>query len=147
MIYTFRHHRDKSNQKLTRHVFNRAGKFEFSKFKFRNTLALWKKEFHELIDQKNHHKIPLNPPLPAFGREKITKGGNPYLLPLVSDPERSLTRRAKGGREGFYKDFQTAKVLPNFLNFYLFWTFEIWSFEIVSNWSCWTLRPDFALRI
>jgi len=33
MIYTFRHHRDKSNQKLTRHVFNRAGKFEFSKSK------------------------------------------------------------------------------------------------------------------
>ena len=32
MIYTFRGHRDESNQKMTQHVFNRAGKFEFSKF-------------------------------------------------------------------------------------------------------------------
>jgi len=34
MIYTFRNHRDESNQKVTRRIFNRAGKFEFSKFKF-----------------------------------------------------------------------------------------------------------------
>ena len=26
-----------------------------------------------------------------------------FYLPLVPDPERSLTRRAKGGWEGFYK--------------------------------------------
>jgi len=30
------------------------------------------------MDQKNHHKIPLNPPLPVFDREKITKGGTPF---------------------------------------------------------------------
>jgi len=30
--------------------------------------------------------------LPVYDRKKITKGGNPYLLPL-----------AKGGEEGFYK--------------------------------------------
>jgi hypothetical protein len=35
-----------------------------------------------------------------MGQDQFAKGGNPYLLPL-----------AKGGREGFYKDFQTAKVL------------------------------------
>jgi len=46
------------------------------------------------MDQKNHHKIPLNPPLPALGREKITKGGHLFCLPL-----------AKGGLEGFYKTF------------------------------------------
>ena len=40
MIYTFRDHRDESNQKLTRHVFNRAGKSEFSKFKFPKLLFL-----------------------------------------------------------------------------------------------------------
>jgi|GEM_PF-3836047 len=82
--------------------------FEFCVYLgFRYHFSILKKEFYESVDQKIHHKIPsvssrndLNPPLPAFGREKITKGGNPYLLPL-----------AKGGREGFYKDFQNAKVL------------------------------------
>jgi hypothetical protein len=38
MIDTFRDHRDESNQKLIRHVFNRAGKLEFSKFKFLKVL-------------------------------------------------------------------------------------------------------------
>jgi len=55
-------------------------------------------------------QIPLNPPrlrvVPTFSKGEI------FLLPLVSDPERSLselegsasrklTRRAKGGGEGF----------------------------------------------
>ena len=55
----------------------------------------------------NHDKIPLNPP---FSKGEV------FLLPLVSDPERSLselecspsrklTRRAKGGGEGFYEAF------------------------------------------
>jgi len=35
-----------------------------------------------------------------MGKDQFAKGGNLYLLPL-----------AKGGWEGFYKDFQTAKVL------------------------------------
>jgi len=48
MIYTFRHHRDKSNQKLTRHVFNRAGKFEFSKFKFSKLFCLGHLKFGHL---------------------------------------------------------------------------------------------------
>jgi len=30
------------------------------------------------MDQKNHHKIPLNPPLPVYDRERITKGGTPF---------------------------------------------------------------------
>jgi hypothetical protein len=49
--------------------------------------------FYELMDQKNHHKIPLHPPFPK---------GDFLCLPL-----------AKGGGEGFYKHFQTAKVLQN----------------------------------
>ena len=34
----------------------------------------------------------------------MSKVGEMFYLPLVSDPERSPTRREKGGREGFYKD-------------------------------------------
>jgi hypothetical protein len=49
------------------------------------------------MDQKNHHQIPLNPPLPVYDREKIAKGGKPYLLPL-----------AKGGWEGFYKEISNS---------------------------------------
>jgi hypothetical protein len=56
-----------------------------------------KEKFQESIDQKNPHKIPLNPPLPVYDRKKITKGGNLYLLPL-----------AKGGREGFYKEISNS---------------------------------------
>jgi len=33
MIYTFRDHPDGPNQKVTQHVFNRAGKFEIQRFK------------------------------------------------------------------------------------------------------------------
>ncbi len=40
MIYAFRDLRDESNRKVTRHVFNRAGKFEFSKFKFFKALIV-----------------------------------------------------------------------------------------------------------
>jgi len=38
-------------------------------------------------------------------REALWAGGQRgvIFLPLVSDPERSLTRRVKGGEEGFYK--------------------------------------------
>jgi hypothetical protein len=34
MIYAVKGHCDESNQKMTRHVFNRAGKFKFQSFKF-----------------------------------------------------------------------------------------------------------------
>jgi hypothetical protein len=49
------------------------------------------------MDQKNHHQIPLNPPLPVCDRKKITKGGKPYPLPLAAGPRGPLARRAKGG--------------------------------------------------
>ncbi|MBM4338586.1 MAG: hypothetical protein FJ110_03480 [Deltaproteobacteria bacterium] len=39
-------------------------------------LAFRKEEFYGSIDQNNYHKIPLNPSLPVFDREKITKGGS-----------------------------------------------------------------------
>jgi hypothetical protein len=47
--------------------------------------------------RRNHHKIPLNPPLPVCDRRKITKGGNRSTLPL-----------AKGGWEGFYKEISNS---------------------------------------
>jgi hypothetical protein len=33
MIYTFRNHRDESNEKVTRRIFNRAGKFKYQNSK------------------------------------------------------------------------------------------------------------------
>lgn len=56
-----------------------------------------KEKFQESIDQKNPHKIPLNPLLPVYDRNKITKGENLYLLPL-----------ANGGREGFYREISNS---------------------------------------
>jgi hypothetical protein len=50
-------------------------------------------------------KFPLNPPFP--------KGETPIPLPFVSDPERSLTRRVKGGGEGLFL-FQKAKFILKF---------------------------------
>jgi hypothetical protein len=41
MIGTFRDHHNESNQKTSRHLFNRAGKFEFLKFKFLKLLFVW----------------------------------------------------------------------------------------------------------
>ena len=46
-------------------------------------------------------KISPDPSLPS-GPEALWAGGQRGgFLPLVSDPERSLTRRVKGGKEGF----------------------------------------------
>jgi len=62
-----------------------------------------------------HCKISPGPSLPSGPgsapeglmprREALWAGGQRGVisLPFVSDPERSLTRRAKGGEEGFYK--------------------------------------------
>jgi hypothetical protein len=62
------------------------------------------------IDQKNHHKIPLNPPLPVCDRKKITKGGTPIS---------SLWQREVG--RDFTRKFQTAKLkLQNLFPFKTF---------------------------
>ena len=88
---------------------------EWRKRIFRITLALWKK-----------YLIPLLPPLPAApAHTRRVKRGKSLFLPLVSDPasgseeplarrERSLTRRAKGGGEGFYEAFFKALNCYNF---------------------------------
>jgi len=68
---------------------------EFRKFEFLYHFSILKKEFYESIDQKIYHKIPLNPPLPAFGRIKRPKGET-----LISSLWQTCPEFAEGGRSG-----------------------------------------------
>jgi hypothetical protein len=56
-----------------------------------------------------------SPSIPLFPPGQRPKGETPISLPFVSDPERSLTRRVKGGGEGLFL-FQKAKFIRNFFS-------------------------------
>jgi hypothetical protein len=77
---------------------------------------------------KKFHKMELkSPSIPLFPPGQRPKGETPISLPFVSDPERSLTRRVKGGAavqsqtmapdggEGLFL-FQKAKFIRNFFS-------------------------------
>ena len=60
---------------------------------------------------KKFHKMELkSPSIPLFPPGPRPKGETPIPIPFVSDPERSLTRRVKGGGEGLFL-FQKAKFI------------------------------------
>jgi hypothetical protein len=60
---------------------------------------------------KKFHKMELKSlSIPLFPPGQRPKGKTPISLPFVSDPERSLTRRVKGGGEGLFL-FQKPKKL------------------------------------
>jgi len=65
---------------------------------------------------KKFHKMELkSPSIPLFPPGQRPKGETPVSLPFVSDPERCLTRRVKGGGEGLFL-FQKAKFIRNFFS-------------------------------
>jgi hypothetical protein len=82
-------------------------------------------------------------------QEEKGRPGNPAHELAEKDVKghirKSLKSKIRISKPETNPNFQITKFIK--LISILILNLEFRSFEIVSNWSCWTLRPDFGLRI